>query len=131
MSISATAKALGLGWDLVNALVLDACRHLVYDDPGHLAGVRVLGVAEHVWMRTQWACEPDSFVTVLVDITPVIDGAGPTRLLDMVPGRSAAVLSDWFSQRGQGFRDKLEVVTMDGFAGYPPPPNRPCRGRRR
>lgn len=106
MSISATAKALGLGWDLV------------YDDPGHLAGVRVLGVDEHVWKHTHRAGEPDSFVTVLVDITPVIDGAGPARLLDMVPGRSAAVLSDWLGQRGQGFRDRVEVVTMDGFAGY-------------
>lgn len=118
MSISATAEALGLGWDLVNDLALDACRHLVYDDPGHLAGVRVLGVDEHVWKHTHRAGEPDSFVTVLVDITPVIDGAGPARLLDMVPGRSAAVLSDWLSQRGQGFRDRVEVVTMDGFAGY-------------
>lgn len=118
MSIFATAKALGLGWDLVNDLALDACRHLVYDDPGHLAGVRVLGVDEHVWKHTHRAGEPDSFVTVLVDITPVIDGAGPARLLDMVPGRSAAVLSDWLGQRGQGFRDRVEVVTMDGFAGY-------------
>ena len=65
MSISATATALGLGWDLVNDLALDACRHLVYDDPGHLAGVGVLGVDEHVWKHTHRAGEPDSFVTVL------------------------------------------------------------------
>ena len=53
MSVAATSKALGLGWDMVNDLALDACRVLVYDDPGHLAGVRVLGgVDEHVWKHT-------------------------------------------------------------------------------
>lgn len=39
MSVSATAKALGIGWDLVNQLALDACRKLVYADAGHLDGV--------------------------------------------------------------------------------------------
>ena len=42
----------------------------------------------------------------------------PARLLDMVPGRSAAVLRTWLGERDQGFRDRVEVVTMDGFAGY-------------
>ncbi|QFQ03228.1 Transposase [Corynebacterium urogenitale] len=36
----------------------------------------------------------------------------------MIPGRRAAVLSDWLSQRGQGFRHRAEVVTIDGLAGY-------------
>src|SRR3546814_8306210 len=36
----------------------------------------------------------------------------------MVPGRSAKVLSDWFDARDQAFRDRVKVVTMDGFAGY-------------
>ena len=38
MSVSATAKALGVGWDLVNHVALDACRQLVYGDPCHLEG---------------------------------------------------------------------------------------------
>lgn len=118
MSISATAKAVGLGWDMVNDLALDACRALVYDDPGHLDGVRVHGVDEHVWKHTHRTGEESSFVTVLVDITPVVDDTGPSRLLDMVPGRSAAVLSTWLGEREQDFRDRVEVVTMDGFAGY-------------
>lgn len=33
MSIQATAKALGLGWDLTYQLALDMCRDLVYSDP--------------------------------------------------------------------------------------------------
>ena len=55
---------------------------------------------------------------VLVDLTPVMDGTGPSRLLDMVPGRSAKVLADWLDARDQAFRDRIKVVTMDGFAGY-------------
>ncbi|MCT2238009.1 transposase, partial [Dietzia cinnamea] len=50
--------------------------------------------------------------------TPVVDGAGPSRLLDMVPGRSAKVLTEWLDARDQMFRDRVKVVTMDGFAGY-------------
>ncbi|MBG9326141.1 transposase, partial [Corynebacterium belfantii] len=38
MSVSATAKTLGVGWDLVNQVALDACRQLVYGDPCHLDG---------------------------------------------------------------------------------------------
>ncbi len=59
-----------------------------------------------------------SFVTVLVDLTPVVDGTGPARLLDMISGRSAKVLTDWLDARDQAFRDRIKVVTMDGFAGY-------------
>ena len=55
---------------------------------------------------------------VLVDLTPVVDGTGPSRLLDMIPGRSAKVLTEWLNARDQVFRDRVKVVTMDGFAGY-------------
>lgn len=47
MSVKAVAKALGLGWDLVNRLALNTARSLVYDDPTHLDGVKILGVDEH------------------------------------------------------------------------------------
>src|SRR5699024_5478464 len=47
MSVSAVAKSLGVGWDLTNGLALSAVSDLVYDQPGHLADVRYLGVDEH------------------------------------------------------------------------------------
>lgn len=90
---------------------------MVYDRPGHFDGVRVLGVDEHKWKHVR-GDGSSSFVTVLVDLTPVADGTGPSRLLDMVPGRSAKVLTKWFDARNQAFRDRVKVVTMDGFAGY-------------
>ena len=30
----------------------------------------------------------DKYVTVIIDLTPIRDGSGPARLLDMVEGRS-------------------------------------------
>ncbi|CCH23569.1 hypothetical protein [Corynebacterium glutamicum] len=47
MSVSATAKALKIGWELVNQVALDACRQLIYNDPRHLE------VDEHVWKYTR------------------------------------------------------------------------------
>lgn len=118
MSVSATAKALGVGWELVNQVAVDACRKLVYDNPSHLDGVKILGVDEHVWKHTRRPGQPSSFVTVLVDLTPLVDGRGSARLLDMCPGRSAEVLRTWLQERTPEFRRQVKVVTMDGFAGY-------------
>lgn len=116
-SVSSVAKALGLGWDLVNTLALAQARAMVYDQPGHLHGVRVLGVDEHKWKHVRGDGSA-SFVTVLVDLTPVVDGNGRARLLDMIPGRSAKALTEWLEERDQQFRDRIKIVTMDGFAGY-------------
>ncbi|MGP4998945.1 ISL3 family transposase, partial [Corynebacterium variabile] len=118
MSVAATAKALGVGWELVNKVAVTATRNLVYADPSHLAGVRILGVDEHVWKHTSRPGEPSSMVTVLVGLTPLVDGAGPARLIDMRPGRSAEVLRTWLRERDPQFRAGVQVVTMDGFAGY-------------
>ncbi|MGW4482192.1 ISL3 family transposase [Rhodococcus triatomae] len=117
MSVAAIARALGLGWNTVNALAGSLARELVFDRPGHLDGVRYLGVDEHKWKHRRGQGDPD-FVTVIVDLTPVIDGTGPARLLDMVPGRSKAALAEWLGKRDNNFRSRVRVVTMDGFAGY-------------
>ena len=43
------------------------------------------GVDEHVWRYTPYG---DKYVTVILDVMPVHDHSGPSRLLDMVLGRS-------------------------------------------
>src|SRR5690606_15292396 len=82
-----------------------------------LDGVRYLGVDEHKCKHRGGQGEADS-VTVIVDLTPVIDGTGPARLLDMVAGRSVAVLTDWLGAKDPNFRSRVKVMAMDGFAGY-------------
>jgi transposase len=62
--------------------------------------------------------EPKRYVTVIIDLTPIRNGTGPSRLLDMVEGRSTAVLSTWLAGRPREWRDRVEVVAMDGFTGF-------------
>jgi len=82
---------------------------------GCLHGVRVLGVDEHCWRHTR---RGDKFVTVIIDLTPVRDGTGPARLLDMVEGRSKQVFKTWLQAQTAQFRNGIEVVAMDGFTGF-------------
>lgn len=97
MSVKAVTSGLGLAWKTVNQIALDSARALVYDG-GHLDGVRCLGVDEHKWKHVRGQGDP-SFVTVLIDLTPVVDGTGPARLLDMIGGRSKKVLKQWMAAR--------------------------------
>src|SRR5690625_1270119 len=114
MSISAIAIALKLSWDTVQSIAAEVARDLVFGDPHRLDGVRYLGVDEHKWKHRRGQGGED-FVTVIVDLTPVIDGTGPARLLGMVAGRSAAALTDWLQARDPNFRRRIQVVAMDGF----------------
>ena len=75
----------------------------------------MIGVDEHVWRHTR---RGDTYVTVIIDLTSIRDGSGPSRLLDMVQGRSKQVFKAWLAERDQPWRDAVEVVAMDGFTGY-------------
>jgi transposase len=117
-TVSAVARELGRSWDTVNDIAVEATRELLLAaGPARLDGVEVIGVDEHKWAHVRGA-QADGFVTVITDLTAVVAGQGPARLLDMVPGRSAAAMSDWLEARSQAFRDQVQVVAMDGFGGY-------------
>ena len=117
-TVSAVARELGRSWDTVNSVAVAAtCELLLTAGPARLEGVEVIGVDEHKWSHVLGA-DADGFVTVITDLTPVVAGHGPARLLDMVPGRSAAAMSGWLAARDQAFRDHVAVVAMDGFGGY-------------
>src|SRR4051794_22000300 len=116
-TVAAVARELGLSWDTVNTIALDATQAIVAADTTRLDGVRVIGVDEHRWSHTRRPGE-DGYVTVIIDLTPVLEGTGRARLLDLVPGRSAAALTSWLSEQTHAFRDQVQVVAMDGFGGY-------------
>lgn len=115
MSIARIADGLGVSWHTANDAALTAGRELLIADPARLDGVRVLGVDEHCWRHTR---RGDKFVTVIIDLTPVREGTGPARLLDMVTGRSKQVLKAWLDAQTPVFRVGIEVVAMDGFTGF-------------
>ncbi len=57
-------------------------------------------------------------VTVILDLTPIRDRRGPSRLLDMVPGRSKQVFKTWLASQPDTWRERIEIVAMDGFTGF-------------
>lgn len=115
MSIARIAAALRVSWHTVNDAVLATGHQLLIADPTRFDGVQVLGVDEHAWRHTR---RGDKFVTVIIDLTPVRDGTGPSRLLDMVEGRSKQVFKTWLEAQTPAFRDGIEIVAMDGFTGF-------------
>ena len=88
---------------------------MLISDPHRLDGVKILGVDEHAWRHTR---RGDKYVTVIIDLTPVRDGSGPARLLDMIEGRSKQVFKTWHEQQTSSFRDGIEEIAFDGFTGF-------------
>ena len=88
---------------------------MLIDDPDRFEGVRVIGVDEHVWRHTPYG---DKYVTVILDLTPIRDRRGPSRLLDMIPGRSKRVFKTWLASQPDTWRERIEIVAMDGFTGF-------------
>jgi transposase len=115
LTIARVAEGLGVAWNTANDAVLAEGKRVLINDPARFDGVKVIGVDEHVWRHTR---RGDKYVTVVIDLTPVRDGTGPARLLDMVEGRSKQAFKTWLAERPEGWRDAVEVVAMDGFTGF-------------
>ncbi|MCI9889551.1 ISL3 family transposase, partial [Micrococcales bacterium 31B] len=92
LSVSRVAAGLGVSWFAASDAILSEGRRRLIDDPFRFDGVTSIGVDEHVWRHTRGG---DQYVTVIIDLTPVRTGTGPSRLLDMVSGRSKAVFKEW------------------------------------
>ena len=54
----------------------------------------------------------------MADLTRGKDGKTRARLLDLLPGRSAAAYGDWLRERGEAFRAQVKIATLDPFDGY-------------
>jgi transposase len=115
LTVARVAEGLGVAWNTANDAVLAEGRRVLIEDPGRFDGVQVIGVDEHCWRHTR---RGDRFVTVVIDLTPIRDGTGPARLLDMVEGRSKQAFKTWLARRDQAWRDAVDVVAMDGFTGF-------------
>ena len=109
MSIHVIAQNLATSWNTVCTAVLDLGRTLLLADATRLDGVSTIGVDEHCWSHRGI----DRWVTVIVDLSN-----RPARLLDVVPGRSAEVFSQWLNNQPDEFRAGIDHVAMDAFAGY-------------
>ena len=82
---------------------------MLINDPARFDNVTVFGVDEHVWRHTG---KGDKFVTVIIGLTPVRTKTGPSRLLDMVEGRSKQVFKQWLADRPQKWKDRWRVALV-------------------
>ena len=115
LTVARVAEGLGVSWNTANDAVLAEGTRALIEDPARFDGVRVIGVDEHVWRHTR---RGDTYVTVIIDLTPIRCGSGPARLLDMIEGRSKQAFKQWLDARPQAWRSGVEVVAMDGFTGF-------------
>lgn len=115
LSVSRVAAHLGVSWHTANTAIIAEGKRVLIDDPTRFDGVTTLGVDEHVWRHTR---RGDKYVTVIIDLTPIRNGTGPARLLDMVEGRSKQAFKQWLAARPKAWRDGVDVVAMDGFTGF-------------
>jgi hypothetical protein len=59
---------------------------------------------------------PTIFATDIADLTP----PRPARLLDVIEGRSAAMLGSWLAERAPDWRAGVDTVSLDPFRATPP-----------
>ena len=115
-TIAGLARQLATTWNTVWSHI-KPCLQAASDDPARFAGVRVLGVDEHVWHHQDRRRRGPRELTGIVDLTRGEDH--PTaRLLDLVPGRSGTVYKNWLAERGEDFRAGVRIATLDPFQGY-------------
>ena len=115
LTVARIADVLAVSWNTANTAILGEGQRILTGDPDRFEGVCVIGVDEHVWRHTP---DGDKYVTVILDLTPIRDRRGPSRLLDMVPGRSKQVFKTWLASRPDTWRERIEIVAMDGFTGF-------------
>jgi transposase len=116
-SVAGIARQLGTTWRTVWRSIQPLLEAMAADE-SRFDGVKTLGVDEHIWHHVSVDERGPKQLTGMVDLTRDQAGRVTARLLDLVPGRSAAVYRDWLTARGQTFRANVEVATLDPFHGY-------------
>ena len=117
-TVAAVARELGLSWDTVNTIAMDATQTIIAAGTTRLQGVRVIGVDDQRWSHTRRPGQ-DGFVTVIIDLTPeatpVIDPfhvvalAGAAR--PVPPAHPAADLRAARTRRGSLYRVRRTLRT--------------------
>ena len=68
-----------------------------------------------MWRHTPYG---DKYITLILDLTPIRDHSGPSRHLDMIPGRSKKVFKTWLASGPHTWRSRIEIVAKDGITGF-------------
>jgi transposase len=122
MSVRGIARQLGVAWRTVWSHVKPVLQQAAADE-SRFGNVTTLGVDEHLWHHVstkpvEQGGRGPKVLTGMVDLTRDEHGRVHARLLDLVPGRSAAAYAGWLRERDASFRDGIQIATLDPFAGY-------------
>ena len=96
LTVAHIALGLGVFRNTDNAVVLAEGVRLLINGPARFEGVRVTGVGEYAWCHAPYG---DTYVTVILDVTPIRYCSGPSRRLDIVPGHSKEIYETWLASR--------------------------------
>nr|WP_201271204.1 transposase [Acidipropionibacterium jensenii] len=116
-SVSGVARQLGTAWKTVWGSIKPILQAAATDE-SRFVGVTTLGVDEHIWHHVSPVKRGPKELTGMVDLTRDKHGLTRARLLDLVPGRSGTVYNDWLKARGEPFRKRVKIATLDPFRGY-------------
>jgi hypothetical protein len=97
-------RELGCDWHTINDTVLAYGTPLV-EDPNRIGTVEALGLDEVLFAR-QGRWRTQAWSTQFVDV-------GTGRLLDVIPGRTAAGACAWLQDRDPAWRNVIRFVTLD------------------
>lgn len=109
-TVNEVASELGCAWHTVNDAVLAYGEALVDDDPDRIGAPTALGLDETLFVRIG-PRHRQTWSTSIVDVR-----AG--RLLDVVPGRSAAEPCAWLAARTDEWRANIAWATLDLSGSY-------------
>jgi transposase len=122
-SVHGVARQLGCTWRTVWRSIKPLLEAADADE-SRFDGVTTLGVDEHVWHHVSPLRRGPKELTGMVDLTRQPHPKHPgkqvvrARLLDLVVGRSGPAYAAWLAQRGEAFRARVEVATLDPFRAY-------------
>lgn len=108
-SVASVARDFGVSWHAAMAAVRDHGRPRV----DHLSRLRMpsaIGIDETSFLAAN-ATHPTLLVTGFVDLDR-------HRLIDVVPGRSAAAVSEWLAAKPEPWLAGIATAVIDPYAGY-------------
>lgn len=108
-TIASVASAFGVTWHTAAAAAADHTDPVI-DDDVRFDGVTAIGVDEKRFTNARPG-RSTVFSTQIVDLDAHV-------VLDVVEGRSRAVLGDWLDERGTDWCSNIELATLDPAAGY-------------
>jgi transposase len=112
--VASVAVMLGVGWGTVMRAVVEYGTPLV-DDPTRLEGVASIGVDETSFLAANQFHHTE-FITGIVALPG--PGRPQAQLLDVMAGRTKAVVSQWLSARPPEWREQVTTCSLDPFRGY-------------